>query len=1484
MGKFYNIFKNENIIDLNNNDLLIEELKINLKERMYILSFVFDTALTYNEYKEVSKFVKNYFKKIDIIAKVNISYKNNSLLKEDYITYYQEILNILIESSSSYVAFQNIEIDFFEDTFNLVIEQDALGLDDQANAFKKEFENYGLLVNFNFVKDETKSIEQEIKIQTLNQMEEIERKQQEAVQLAMKNQVLTNEKKKYGRNASYQVAKISEIPNTPGGLSEYSYNVGECNFRIEGEVFSIDLRKMKTSTLASIKITDETDSILVKKWLRSEEEIKIFQECKTGDIINAFGVAEFDTFAKDVVLNAKSIEFVGVKKEEVIEDNAQVKRVELHCHTKMSTLDGISEAKDYIDLAKKWGHKAIAITDHGGVHAIPDISHIKKTEGFKNIFGSEFNYIDDEKYFITFNKQNIDLKNASYVIFDIETTGLSENFDKIIEIAAIKVQYGQQVASYETFVNPEIKLSKFTTELTSIKDEDVINAPKINEVIYDFIDFCKGSILVAHNAEFDVNFIYSVMRQNQIEKIDFPVIDTLSLARALYNKELKRFGLKYIAKFFKVKQEQHHRAIDDTLVTSKCFILMLQDIYKRQIYNYEDINNLINKEEFYKLVFPKHLNVIAKTQTGYKNLFKMVSDSLTNHCYGEGRLLKSILLENKEGTLVGSGCYNSEIFQTALYGNRTKLASMMEIYDYIEVQPLAAYNQYIYDNDNGLERIKDTICFIIDTAKSINKIVVATSDCHYTRPNLKKYRDILIASPQIGGGVHDLERASVTPEMHFRTTNEMLNEFAFLDKELAYEIVVTNTNLIADMIEEIECYPKQMFTPADDEFKDSLGVASIVEEMKKIVSENTKVKYGETPHLFVKKRIDRELNSIISNGFSSVYYMSYLLVSKSLSDGYLVGSRGSVGSSLVATMMNITEINPLSPHYICKECKFQVFKMNEEEKELYKITELEKEFQPILDSVESGYDLPDHICPICGANLSKDGHDIPFETFLGFNGDKVPDIDLNFSGEYQAIAHEYVRTIMGEEHSFRSGTVASIQDKNAYGYVKGYCEKKNLNLRACEIERIAQKLVGTKRSTGQHPGGIIVVPKANDIYDVTPIQYPADNIENSWRTTHFDYHSFEDNLLKLDILGHDDPTLIKYFMDYVNLHQDEFPFKTPQDIPLDDKKVFELFYSTNSIGVTKEDINSEVASYAVPEFGTNFVRQMLVDTLPKTFAELVKISGLSHGTDVWLTNAQDLVLGKTEFGTIGFSEVIGCRDDIMVYLMYQGLEPIKAFEIMEFVRKGKVSQDKVKWEKYKAYMEEKNVPKWYIWSCERIKYMFPKAHATAYVLMAIRIAWFKVHSPALFYSAWFSKRAKAHSVKDYLSNVIDMKKSIITLSNKMGATVKDEDLITSLNVAIEMVSRNIKFLPVDIFKSDALTFTIEDGNLRIPFIAVDGLGENAAIDIVSKRNEKLFTSKKDIMRRTKLNQTLFELFEEMESFGNLLDEDETETLGLFAFM
>ncbi|MCR5307395.1 MAG: PolC-type DNA polymerase III, partial [bacterium] len=1076
-------------------------------------------------------------------------------------------------------------------------------------------------------------------------------------------------------------------------------------------------------------------------------------------------------------------------------------------------------------------------------------------------------------------------------VLDVETTGLSNQFDEIIEIAAYKLHGGQHVGTFERMIKTErplpnkiVSLTHITNEMLKEKGEDR------NKVLRDFYNFAKDTILVAHNAKFDIGMIYETFKKCCIEFNEFPVIDTLPLFKALHFNDSKTFGLDKMVKMYKIRLDEHHRATDDAYATMKCFAEMLIEVRGKGITNYNEINNLIT-DDSWKWLYGDHITILAKNQAGYKNLFKILSDSLTTHMYNKARCLRSVIDKYRDGILIGSACINGEVFETALNRSYDELLNLVEFYDYIEIQPISVYAHLKLDTYLDPDYIlQETVKKIIKAAKEKGKTVVATGDVHYVDPEDQKYRDIYLRTKSVGGGRHPLANYPGITKQHFRTTKEMLDEFDFLDNDLAREIVITNTNLIADMIEPIQVFPKGLFDPADDEFKDSLGVPSIEKELQRMVNENVHKLYGNELPLIVKERLDKELNSIITNKFCSVYYMSHILVKKSLEDGYLVGSRGSVGSSFVATMMNITEVNPLSPHYRCPRCKFSSFKMNEEEKEKYGIRPIEIELQEKLKNVDSGFDLPDAICPICGTPLKKDGHDIPFETFLGFNGDKVPDIDLNFSGEYQGKAHEFIRSVMGYDNAFRAGTLATVAEKTAYGYVLGYCEDNHINMRKAEKERIAKIIEGAKRTTGQHPGGIVVVPKRVEIYDITPIQYPSDDTTNSFRTTHFEYHTFESNLLKLDILGHDDPTIIRFFMNYVNEHPSEFPFNRAQDIPVDDRDVLKIFSETSVLGVTKEEILSDVGSIAIPEFGTGFVGQMLVDTKPKTFAELVKISGLSHGTDVWLNNAKDLVTGeKTDYGKIPFSKIIGCRDDIMVDLMYMGLEPSMAFKIMEFVRKGKAKKDKDTWAKHVEYMREHGIPEWYIWSCGQIKYMFPKAHATAYVLMALRVAWFKVHKPLLFYSGFFSIRVDAFEIETMCSDANTIRNRVNSL--KEGKLDEEEnlsdnkvsDILDTLKVALEMTSRGYHFKMVDINESEAKTFKIidEEKALLCPFVAINGLGDAVAYDIVAEREKSPFKSISDVLNRTRINQTIADVMKKYGCFGNMESEVEEETYDLF---
>ena len=1486
MGKFKDRLIEDKVIDFSKNDLNVNKI---IKSSDGSLELILDLSniLPFSEFMNLKSYTINLFKSITNNFKLTINYLSKSLESEEALKYLKNAFKESAKVRVSLIAFSDLEVKYNDLEYTFLSDTEGLCMINNLAPIKKYFEdNYYFTPKFKMEVDENvKSLSQmrketvEAKIEEIKNLNiEIEEKKEKAAVIREKRISYKDE----------PISKISDIPFNQESLLTYNQNVGLPLFKIQGEIFKISVDRKKNSYLVKAYLYDGTDSILVNKWVRSDEDADKISKWGIGDIISASGRAEYSQYEREVVLNAQTISFVDSKKEHLLIDDAPRKRIEFAVHTKMSTMDGIATTADYLNFAFKNEIPAMGFTDIAGVYEYSDIVHAKKPDFFKPIYGVELPFIDDTNYQITFTDHDLILRDQTYVVFDLETTGLSQEYDRITEIAATKVKNGQIIDTFNTFVNPEMKIPQKITELTSITDDMVKDAKTIKEILPEFLKFIDGTIIVGHNVKFDAGQIYANARRLGIECEKFPVIDSLNLFRAAYNKDViengieKSFGLKALSKFFKVKQEQHHRAIDDTRVTAECFVQMLNDLYKKKIDNYNQINSLIDPNNFYKYVIPSTITLYAQNEKGLRNIYKLLSDSLTIHCFKEARLLKSVLNKFREGVLVCEGNYRSNMFEAAFYTNEDELRDIIKQLDFVAIQPPSSYYHIVSENEVYEEGIKETLKRIIRVSKELNKKVIATSDAFYINKEDRQYRDILIASPRVGGGRHYLHDRN-SPYAHLRTTNEMLEEFSFLDDKTKEEIVIDNTISIADSIESFGLFTNDMYAPRDDEFKDNLGVPSIKEEMKHIVTSNLSKMYGDNPHPIVRKRVDRELNSIISNGYSSTYYMAYLLVQESVKHGYIVGSRGSVGSSLVATMMEITEINPLVPHYVCPNCHFQVFKMTKEEKEEYGVKDIEKPYLESLDNVESGYDLPDAVCPCCGATLKREGHDIPFETFLGFNGDKVPDIDLNFSSEYQAQAHQYIKDVFGVSHAFRGGTISTMAEKKAYGYVKAYAEEKNLNLRNCEIDRLSTKLIDVKVSTGQHPGGIVIVPNYQNIFEITPIQFPSDNIDNEWMTTHFDYHTFEANLLKLDCLGHDDPTLIRFFMNYVNEHQDKYPFTRAQDIPIDDNNIYKMFSSTSIFNLKEEDINSKVASFAVPEFGTNFVRGMLNDTMPKTFAQLVKISGLSHGTNVWLNNAKDLVLGNTEFGKIPFADIIGCRDDVMRDLINMGCESSQAFKIMEFIRKGKAKKDPAKWAEYCKYLKEHNVPEWYIWTCDRIEYLFPKAHATAYVLMALRIAWFKLYSPALFYAGWFTKRADAYDVETFLKGPNFIRQQIDRLSKMPSKTAKDDSLITSLEVALEMTCRGMKFLPIDIDKSDAVIFKIEGNDLRLPFVALDGLGEAAAMSVNIAKAERPFTSKDDVKKRTKINDTLFKKLDMLGAFNSLDEHEAAQEVGLFAF-
>ncbi|MFA5742187.1 MAG: PolC-type DNA polymerase III, partial [Candidatus Izemoplasmatales bacterium] len=931
----------------------------------------------------------------------------------------------------------------------------------------------------------------------------------------------------------------------------------------------------------------------------------------------------------------------------------------------------------------------------------------------------------------------------------------------------------------------------------------------------------------------------------------------------------------------------HHRAINDAKATAEIFLHMLKELKKQGINRFIDINRIIDRNKVHKYPYPNHINLLVKKQEGLKNLYKILSEASTTYFDRDPKITRSYLERHRKGLFVSSGCRNSNFFEVAMNKTRDDLVEAAKFYDYLEVQPLSTFSYLKNSMSNWATVIQDVIKKIVEVGHELTIPVCATGDVHHLDMDDKKYREIMIANPQVGGGFHKLHNEIEKPSQHFMTTEEMMEEFRFLGEETAYEIVVKNPNMIMDQCDSIEIFGKELFAPTD-EFLAEQGVPSIKNKVETMVREKARKVYGNPLPGIVSTRLEKELGSIIKNKFSTIYFISHLLVKKSNDDGYLVGSRGSVGSSLVATLMDITEVNPLPPHYICPKCQFSAFKKTEEEKKQYGSNDFEIRNQHLLDHSDCGWDLPTQECPICGTQLIKNGHDIPFETFLGFKGDKVPDIDLNFSGDYQGKVHDYIRKLFGENYAFRAGTIGTCAAKTAFGMVRDYYKKINesleqhdqapVKIRRAEMERLAKGIEGSKRTSGQHPGGIVVVPNNKEIYDVTPIQYPGDSSDTNWKTTHFDYHSFENNLFKLDVLGHDDPTVIRYLMDFVKNEPLEFPFSKAQDIPIDDKNVYRLLSGTEVLELSPDDIRTEIASYGIPEFGTNFVRGMLKDSRPQNFAELVKISGLSHGTNVWNSNAQDLISGRRkDFGRIDFKDIIGCRDDIMIDLIKYGMQPTMAFEIMEFVRKGKAPVMPDKWSSYADLMRQAGVPEWYIWSCSKIEYMFPKAHATAYVMMAMRIAWFKLYKPIYFYSAYFSKRAAIYDVDAFLGGETGIKNRLDAInSSGNDASERDLNLVTVLELALEMYKRGLTFSPVDIHLSDAADFLIspDHQSLIMPFVVVDSLGKNVAASIIEARHEKPFLSKQDVRNRTKISKTLFDKLDDIGAFKDLVEESQ----------
>ena len=1233
----------------------------------------------------------------------------------------------------------------------------------------------------------------------------------------------------FGRDFEEETIRIEQIMGEMGEVV------------IRGQILSMDERPIRgEKTILMFSITDFTDTIMVKMFCKDEylKEIKDGGIAK-GAFLKIKGVTTIDRFDSELTIGS----VIGIKKipsfVSTRMDTSPVKRVELHCHTKMSDMDGVSDVKDIIKRAMKWGHKALAITDHGDVQAFPDANHaIGKDDDFKIIYGMEAYLVDDLKGLVEhpMGQSFAD----TFVVFDLETTGFSPSKNQIIEIGAVKVVNGSITERFSTFVNPKVPIPFEIEQLTSINDDMVLDAPTIDEILPKFMEFCQDAVMVAHNADFDMSFIKHNCSALGLE-CEKTVLDTVALSRVLLP-ALNRFKLDTVAKALNVSLAHHHRAVDDAACTAEIFVRLVEMLRDRGVETMEDLDQMESyTEETIRKMPSYHAIMLAQNDIGRVNLYRLVSDSHIKYYNRRPKIPKSEFMKYREGILLGSACEAGELYRTLLRGSsQEEVARIVQFYDYLEIQPLGN-NAFMLRTDKepveSEEDLKDINRQIVELGEQFNKLVVATCDVHFLDPEDEVYRRIIMA----GKGFKDADDQA---PLFLRTTEEMLKEFEYLGSEKAEEVVIENTNKIANMCEKISPVRPDKCPPV---IENSDGM------LREICYTRAHEIYGEELPPVVVERLERELNSIISNGFAVMYIIAQKLVWKSNEDGYLVGSRGSVGSSFVATMAGITEVNPLSPHYICSNCHYVDFD-----------SELVKGY-----AGKAGCDMPDRNCPHCGQKLMKEGFDIPFETFLGFKGNKEPDIDLNFSGDYQSKAHKYTEVIFGDGQTFRAGTIGTLADKTAFGYVKHYYEERGVPKRNCEIDRIVQGCVGVRRTTGQHPGGIIVLPLGENIYSFTPVQHPANDMTTDIITTHFDYHSIDHNLLKLDILGHDDPTMIRMLQDLTGVD--------PQTIPLDSPEVMSLFQNTSALGIEPEDIGGcKLGALGIPEFGTDFAMQMLIDTKPQAFSDLVRIAGLSHGTDVWLGNAQTLI----QEGKATISTAICTRDDIMTYLIGKGLDSEEAFTIMERVRKGAVANGKCKeWPEYKQDMLDHGVPDWYVWSCEKIKYMFPKAHAAAYVMMAWRIAWCKVFYPLAYYAAFFSIRATSFNYELMCQGKERLEHHMHEYERRKDElSKKEQDTYKDMRIVQEMYARGFEFLPIDLYRAKAHHFQIMDDKLMPSISTIDGLGDKAADAVVEAAKDGKFLSRDDFRQRTKVSKTVID---KMVELGILSDLPESNQLSLF---
>ena len=1516
---------------------VLTKIKINSKKNSWVVYIDIDNLLPIDLYEEVES-KKNLLDKnassIDIVYNV----KNKNL--ELYKNYYSAILNSLkkeLKAPELYEDCMNIQ----DGKLILIVSnsQEQMKLEKVFPKIKKFYkrlsydDNIEIIINHhNDVQEAIQHELENIEVEVSNKKEKDKEKEAVVKEKKQYRRALKDENSIFGGHAiKEKPIKIKTIIGEDGDVA------------VEAKVFGLDFfESAKTDfKIITLKITDFSDSMYCKVFVRDDEEYNTLKkELKEGNWYLIKGYTKNDPYSKEIVLNARDIVKID-KEEDEIKDTAIVKRVELHAHSKMSQMDGVADETDLVKTAMKFGMKAVAITDHNGVQGFPHVfnmvtSHNKKLkdgeEPFKAIYGAELTMIDDSVNIVLRPTKKVML-DETYVVFDFETTGFNAGGeDSIIEIGAVKIKDGMIIDRYDELINPGRALPSKITELTNITDEMLEGKDNEENAVKRFIEWFGDLPMVAHNAKFDVSFLEMAYKKYNLGEFKNPVIDTLELSRTL-DTAYARHSLSALVKRYEVPWDEsaHHRGDYDAEGTALVFHKMLKKLSNRNIEKMNELDKLVSKEDIHKYGRAHHINLLVKNKAGLKNLFKLVSLANTTYLYKTPRILRSVVEEHREGLLIGSGCYESEVFNEAKSKSDEDLSNIIRFYDYVEVQPIECYNHLIQTGDFATKvEVAANIEKIVRVTEEAGKMIVATGDVHHIRRDDKIYREIIVNQKVPGGGRHPLAKSNITdiPSNHFRTTNEMLEDFSFLGPDKSYEIVVENTNKIADMCDIVEVIidtggipfsPRVksddgkeyldcpvvvtdlVYTKAADWYGDPLPYAieeriatelygdivfkmlsSELEEkglkgedfdrevhkrlhdeilkgsdnIKSLVKEYVKkTSEEELDEKGLEKATKKALGGVIGGGFDPIYLISQRLVKHSNDEGYLVGSRGSVGSSFVATMMGITEVNPLSPHYRCEKCKLSIFE-----------DENGKSFGA---DYSSGFDLPDRECPECHIPMIKDGQDMPFATFLGFNADKVPDIDLNFSDLNQASAHAYTKVLFGEDNVYRAGTIGTVADKTAFGFVKGYLEEKGIDdMRSAEIERLAMGCTGVKRTTGQHPGGIVVIPDYMEVSDFTPFQYPADDATAEWRTTHFDYHSIDQCLLKLDILGHSDPTQLRLIQNQSGTDV--------LKVPLDDKDTMSIFTSTDVLGVTKEKIMCNTGTLGIPEFGTPFTIKLVEDTKPTTFGELIKISGLSHGTDVWLGNAQELI----QKNIVPFKDTIGCRDDIMVYLMYNGVAPIKAFKIMEFVRKGKASKDPEAWKEHVKTMKDANIPEWFIESCRKIKYMFPKAHAAAYVISAFRIAWYKVHMPVYFYSSWYSCKATDVDVENMIKGYKAIKARLEDIEEKgYEATNKENGQAESLKVALEATARGIKFLNVDLYESEATVWkTKNDKEIYPPFSAIDGLGDTVAKKIVEEREKGKFLSIEDVQKRAKVSQTLID---KMKAMGILEGLPDSNQLSLF---